>query len=194
MNLMLLFLYPCVSKAHISFLYSTQILLEHNIPLKNVRICYSPFSRTTHTAKVVASVIDLPFEGPQCKVKHSILCDYDVLLGISLVVWGIGLERSLLRWVMLCWKCMFNALILLTIISMPSEQLLWKFMSFIPKAAEAFVLVQNINMTAKNEKAVATKMEKREELLAFTLYFKPLFSTFHFANHVKTAWAKLLLK
>lgn len=55
---------------------------------------------------------------------------------------------------------MFNALILLTIISMPCKQLLWKFMSFIPKAADAFVLVQNINMTAKNEKAVAKNGEK----------------------------------
>ncbi|KAL3539142.1 hypothetical protein ACH5RR_002508 [Cinchona calisaya] len=45
-----------------------KVLLENNIPLENVRICYSPFSRTSHTAKVVASVINLPFEGPQCKV------------------------------------------------------------------------------------------------------------------------------
>lgn len=39
-----------------------------SIPLENVRLCYSPFSRTSHTAKVVASVLNLPFEGPQCKV------------------------------------------------------------------------------------------------------------------------------
>ncbi|KAK8617768.1 hypothetical protein V6N13_080674 [Hibiscus sabdariffa] len=32
------------------------------------RICYSPFARTSHTAEVVASVLNLPFEGPQCKV------------------------------------------------------------------------------------------------------------------------------
>ncbi|KAK9164947.1 hypothetical protein Scep_000138 [Stephania cephalantha] len=42
-------------------------LKEKNIPVENVRICYSPFSRTSHTAKVVASVLNLPFEGPQCK-------------------------------------------------------------------------------------------------------------------------------
>ncbi|XP_010242878.1 PREDICTED: uncharacterized protein LOC104587113 isoform X2 [Nelumbo nucifera] len=42
-------------------------LKENNIPLENVRICYSPFSRTTHTAKVVASILNLPFEGPRCK-------------------------------------------------------------------------------------------------------------------------------
>ncbi|XP_057966341.1 uncharacterized protein LOC131156563 isoform X2 [Malania oleifera] len=42
-------------------------LKENNIPIENVRICYSPFSRTSHTAKVVASVLNLPFEGPQCK-------------------------------------------------------------------------------------------------------------------------------
>ncbi|XP_021609802.1 uncharacterized protein LOC110613140 isoform X2 [Manihot esculenta] len=42
-------------------------LEERNIPLESVRICYSPFARTSHTAKVVASVLNLPFEGPQCK-------------------------------------------------------------------------------------------------------------------------------
>ncbi|KAJ6897279.1 hypothetical protein NC651_023217 [Populus alba x Populus x berolinensis] len=42
-------------------------LKERNIPLESVRICYSPFARTSHTAKVVASVLNLPFEGPQCK-------------------------------------------------------------------------------------------------------------------------------
>ncbi|CAK9177912.1 unnamed protein product [Ilex paraguariensis] len=43
-------------------------LKDRNILLENVRICYSPFSRTSHTAKVVASVLNLPFDGPQCKV------------------------------------------------------------------------------------------------------------------------------
>lgn len=47
-------------------------LNENNIPLENVRICYSPFSRTTHTAEVVASVLNLPFEGPQCKVMEDL--------------------------------------------------------------------------------------------------------------------------
>ena len=46
-----------------------QELKENDIPLENVRICYSPFSRTTHTAKVVASVLNISFEGDQCKVK-----------------------------------------------------------------------------------------------------------------------------
>ncbi|KAF3641367.1 hypothetical protein T459_34618 [Capsicum annuum] len=45
-----------------------KVLKEDNIPLENVRICYSPFSRTTHTAQVVASVLDISFEGPQCLV------------------------------------------------------------------------------------------------------------------------------
>ncbi|CAL5376902.1 unnamed protein product [Camellia sinensis] len=45
-----------------------QELEENKIPLENVRICYSPFSRTRHTAKVVASVLNIPFEGPQCKM------------------------------------------------------------------------------------------------------------------------------
>lgn len=43
-------------------------LKENGIPIENVRICYSPFSRTTHTAKVVASVLNLDLQGPQCKV------------------------------------------------------------------------------------------------------------------------------
>ncbi|KAK4437560.1 hypothetical protein Salat_0089900 [Sesamum alatum] len=43
-------------------------LKEKEISLEKVRICYSPFSRTSHTAKVVASVLNIPFEGPQCKV------------------------------------------------------------------------------------------------------------------------------
>ncbi|KAL6494876.1 hypothetical protein OROGR_031676 [Orobanche gracilis] len=48
-------------------------LKEHDIDLENVRICYSPFSRTKHTAKVVASVLNIPFEdGPQCKVMQDI--------------------------------------------------------------------------------------------------------------------------
>lgn len=45
-----------------------QELNENNIPLENVRICYSPFSRTRHTAEVVASVLNILFDGPQCKV------------------------------------------------------------------------------------------------------------------------------
>ncbi|XP_027369021.1 metal-independent phosphoserine phosphatase isoform X3 [Abrus precatorius] len=43
-------------------------LEANNIPLADVRIYYSPFSRTSHTAKVVANVVNLPFEGPHCKV------------------------------------------------------------------------------------------------------------------------------
>ncbi|KAI3947776.1 hypothetical protein MKX01_034441 [Papaver californicum] len=37
-------------------------LKEHNIPIENVRIFYSPFSRTKQTAEIVASVLHLPFE------------------------------------------------------------------------------------------------------------------------------------
>ncbi|XP_042493595.1 uncharacterized protein LOC122073128 [Macadamia integrifolia] len=47
-------------------------LKENKVPLENVRICYSPFSRTRHTAKVVVSVLNLPFEGPQCKVVEEL--------------------------------------------------------------------------------------------------------------------------
>ncbi|KAK1559162.1 hypothetical protein Q3G72_011323 [Acer saccharum] len=47
-------------------------LNQNNIAIENVRIYYSPFSRTTHTAKVVASVLNLPFDGPQCKVMEDL--------------------------------------------------------------------------------------------------------------------------
>ncbi|KAI7741263.1 hypothetical protein M8C21_022871 [Ambrosia artemisiifolia] len=47
-------------------------LKENGVPLENVRICYSPFSRTTHTAEVVASVLNLSLEGSQCKVYEDL--------------------------------------------------------------------------------------------------------------------------
>ncbi|PIN25752.1 Phosphoglycerate mutase [Handroanthus impetiginosus] len=47
-------------------------LKQEGIGLENVRICYSPFSRTSHTARVVASVLNIPFEGPQCKAIEDI--------------------------------------------------------------------------------------------------------------------------
>ncbi|KAI9181292.1 hypothetical protein LWI28_013440 [Acer negundo] len=47
-------------------------LNQNNIAIENVRICYSPFSRTAHTAKVVASVLNLPFDGLQCKVMEDL--------------------------------------------------------------------------------------------------------------------------
>ncbi|KAG9452641.1 hypothetical protein H6P81_005545 [Aristolochia fimbriata] len=43
-----------------------------NTPLDAVRICYSPFSRTTQTAKTVANELNLPFESPQCKVIENL--------------------------------------------------------------------------------------------------------------------------
>ncbi|MFS8025344.1 putative histidine phosphatase superfamily, clade-1 [Helianthus anomalus] len=47
-------------------------LKENDIPLENVRVCYSPFSRTTHTAEVVASVLNLSLQGPQAKVYEDL--------------------------------------------------------------------------------------------------------------------------
>ncbi|XP_038901551.1 uncharacterized protein LOC120088380 isoform X1 [Benincasa hispida] len=47
-------------------------LKENSTSLENVRICYSPFSRTIHTAKVAASVLNLSFEGPQCKMMEDL--------------------------------------------------------------------------------------------------------------------------
>lgn len=52
---------------------SMQALRENDIGLEKVRICYSPFSRTTHTARVATSVLNIPFEGPQCKVSFVLL-------------------------------------------------------------------------------------------------------------------------
>ncbi|XP_057769129.1 uncharacterized protein LOC130989200 [Salvia miltiorrhiza] len=61
-----------VDQARVAGELFLKALRENNIDLKNVRICYSPFSRTTHTAKVVASVLDIPLEGPQCKAIHDL--------------------------------------------------------------------------------------------------------------------------
>ncbi|KAL6965172.1 hypothetical protein U1Q18_036225 [Sarracenia purpurea var. burkii] len=47
-------------------------LKENKVPVENVRLCYSPFSRTSHTAKIVASVLNISFEGPQCKVVEDL--------------------------------------------------------------------------------------------------------------------------
>ncbi|GMN50083.1 hypothetical protein TIFTF001_019246 [Ficus carica] len=56
-----------INQAHLAGQLFLKELKENNIPIEDVRICYSPFSRTTHTAKVVASVLSIPFEGSQCK-------------------------------------------------------------------------------------------------------------------------------
>lgn len=50
------------------YIIGKQELEANNIAVGDVRICYSPFSRTKHTAEVVASVLNIPFDGPQCKV------------------------------------------------------------------------------------------------------------------------------
>ncbi|KAK1303472.1 hypothetical protein QJS10_CPB11g02135 [Acorus calamus] len=47
-------------------------LKENNIPIEDVQIYYSPFSRTTNTAKTVASVLNVPFEIPQCKAMEEL--------------------------------------------------------------------------------------------------------------------------
>uniref|UniRef100_M8C9P7 Uncharacterized protein n=1 Tax=Aegilops tauschii TaxID=37682 RepID=M8C9P7_AEGTA len=53
-------------------------LEEMGVPVDSVKIRYSPFSRTTETARVVAGVLGVPFEGPSCK-----LCSYDHLVRSS---------------------------------------------------------------------------------------------------------------
>ncbi|XP_019165249.1 PREDICTED: uncharacterized protein LOC109161348 isoform X2 [Ipomoea nil] len=47
-------------------------LIDNKFQAENVRICYSPFSRTRHTAQVVASQLDIPFEGTQCMVINDL--------------------------------------------------------------------------------------------------------------------------
>ncbi|RRT79012.1 hypothetical protein B296_00021987 [Ensete ventricosum] len=44
-----------------------QEIKEKKILPENVRICYSPFSRTTDTAKVVADVLGISFDSCQSK-------------------------------------------------------------------------------------------------------------------------------
>ncbi|KAF9608601.1 hypothetical protein IFM89_010086 [Coptis chinensis] len=61
-----------VNQAQLAGISFLKELKEDNVPLESVRICYSPFSRTTHTAKVVASMLNVPFEGPQCKVLEEL--------------------------------------------------------------------------------------------------------------------------
>ncbi|VVB09585.1 unnamed protein product [Arabis nemorensis] len=61
-----------VAQAHLAAELFLKQLKESNIQLDHVRICYSPFSRTTHTAKVVAQVLNLPFDGPHCKMMEAL--------------------------------------------------------------------------------------------------------------------------
>jgi hypothetical protein len=41
------------------------------VPVDSVKIRYSPCSRTTETARAVAGVLGVPFDGPSCKVSGS---------------------------------------------------------------------------------------------------------------------------
>lgn len=50
-------------------LLHVQELQEIGVPMDSVKIRYSPFSRTTETARVVAGVLAIPFEGPSCEVS-----------------------------------------------------------------------------------------------------------------------------
>lgn len=42
------------------------------MPVDSVKIRYSPFSRTTETARAVAGVLGIPFEAPRCKVVEGL--------------------------------------------------------------------------------------------------------------------------
>lgn len=61
-----------VDQAHLAGQNFLKELSESGLPVEKVRICYSPFARTSHTAKVVASVLNLPFEGPQLKMMEDL--------------------------------------------------------------------------------------------------------------------------
>ncbi|KAJ8625680.1 hypothetical protein MRB53_034210 [Persea americana] len=61
-----------VSQAQLAGELLLKELKAKNIPLENIRICYSPFSRTMQTAKMAASVLNIPFEGSQCKVMEEL--------------------------------------------------------------------------------------------------------------------------
>lgn len=56
-----------LSQAQLAGELFSKELKEQKILPEKVRICYSPFSRTTQTAKAVADVLGIPFESPQCK-------------------------------------------------------------------------------------------------------------------------------
>ena len=58
----------CGSESGPCFL-RVQELEEIGVPVDSVKIRYSPFSRTTETARVVATVLGIPFEGPSCEVS-----------------------------------------------------------------------------------------------------------------------------
>lgn len=57
-----------LSQAQLAAELFSKELQEGKFLLENVRICYSPFTRTFQTAKAVADVLNIPFESSQCKV------------------------------------------------------------------------------------------------------------------------------
>ncbi|KAL1190186.1 Metal-independent phosphoserine phosphatase [Cardamine amara subsp. amara] len=61
-----------VAQAQLAGEFFLKQLKESNIQLDKVRICYSPFSRTTHTARLVAEVLNLPFHAPHSKIIHDL--------------------------------------------------------------------------------------------------------------------------
>jgi hypothetical protein len=59
----------CGSESVARGFFRVQELEEIGVPVDSVKIRYSPFSRTTETARVVAGVLGIPFEGPVCEVS-----------------------------------------------------------------------------------------------------------------------------
>jgi hypothetical protein len=62
-------LFAVVNLARVFFVLRVQELDEIGVPVGSVKIRYSPFSRTTETARVVAGVLGIPFEAPSCEVS-----------------------------------------------------------------------------------------------------------------------------
>lgn len=58
-----------VNLGRVFFVLRVQELDEIGVPVGSVKIRYSPFSRTTETARVVAGVLGIPFEAPSCEVS-----------------------------------------------------------------------------------------------------------------------------
>ncbi|PVH34913.1 hypothetical protein PAHAL_7G065100 [Panicum hallii] len=63
-------------------------LEEMGVPVDSVKIRYSPFSRTTETARVVAGVLGIPFEGPSCAVSLG----YPAVMGLRERYFGPSYE------------------------------------------------------------------------------------------------------
>ncbi|CAA7391536.1 unnamed protein product [Spirodela intermedia] len=61
-----------VTQARLAGEQFLKALKESDVRPEDVRICYSPFSRTSQTAEAVANAIGIPFPGAQCKAMEEL--------------------------------------------------------------------------------------------------------------------------